>query len=73
MLNPADLAAYTAQQVANLVDVDAYAVRDEGFRRQEAAMKKISRLKKQMAKAQKELAESGRIIEAALAEQKRAA
>lgn len=64
-LNPADLATYTAEQVASLADVDVYEVRQEGFRRQTAAEKKIARLKKQLAQAQKELAESGIIIEAA--------
>jgi hypothetical protein len=73
MLNASDLAKYTAAQVANLADVDFYAVRDEGFRRQTAAEKKIARLQKQLAAAQRELAESHEIINAAFAEQRRAA
>lgn len=40
MLNATDLQTYTAQQVASLADVDVYAVRSEGERRQAAAAKK---------------------------------
>lgn len=72
-LNPADLAKMTAFEVANLADLDYYAVRDEGFRRQALAEKKLAKLQKQMAAAQKEMAEAGRIIEAAFKEQRRAA
>ena len=73
MLNPTDLAKYTATEVANLADVDFYAVRNEGFRRQSAAEKKIAKLQKQIAAAQREMAEAALIIEAAFAEQRRAA
>lgn len=66
MLNSKDLATYTAQQVASLADVDAYAVRDEGFRRQSAAEKKLARLAKQIETARKEMAESQIIIKAGL-------
>lgn len=63
-LNPSDLQKYTAHEVASLVDVDSYAVRDEGQRRQDAADKKISKLKKQMEAAIKELADSHLILNA---------
>jgi hypothetical protein len=67
MLNPADLQTYTAEQAASLVDIDMHAVRDEGYRRQSAAEKKIARLTKQLAAAHAEMAASARIITAALA------
>ena len=73
MLNAADLAKYTAAEVASLADVDFYAVRDEGFRRQTAAEKKLAKLQKQLAAAQREMAEAAAIIEAAFAEQRKAA
>ena len=66
MLDAKDLATYTAAQVASLADVDAYAVRDEGFRRQTAAEKKIARLTKQLADAHREMQISQGIICAAL-------
>jgi|GEM_PF-2390649 hypothetical protein len=72
-LNPADLATYTAKQVASLVDVDVFAVRDEGFRRQTAAEKKIAKLRKQLEAAQREMAEAHLIIEAAFRQQAREA
>lgn len=72
-LNTSDLKTYTTQQVASLIDVDVYAVRAEGERRQAAAMLKIARLKKQLEAAQRELAESHSIIRAAYAEIERAA
>lgn len=65
MLNAADLATYTASQVASLADVDVYAVRAEGERRQNAAEKKISSLMKQLAKAQAMMAEGEVILNAA--------
>ena len=65
-LNPADLATYTAQQVASLADLDRWAVKDEGFRRQNAAERKIARLTKQIESARREMAESALIIQAAL-------
>lgn len=67
-LNPADLAKMTATEVANLADLDAYAVRAEGFRRQDAAEKKIAKLQAQLAKAQAEMRSAGMIIEAAFKE-----
>ena len=72
-LNAADLAKMTSYEVAGLADLDFYAVRDEGFRRQTAAEKKIAKLQKQLAAAQAELAAAGTIIEAAFREQRRAA
>lgn len=68
-----ELAKMTAYEVANLADLDFYAVRDEGFRRQAAAEKKLDRLQKQIAKAQAEMAEATSIIEAAFVEQRKAA
>lgn len=67
-LNANDLQKMTANEVANLADIDVYAVREEGFRRQTAAEKKIARLQKQLAAAQREMAEAGVIITSALKE-----
>lgn len=64
-LNPADLAKYSAAEVANLADLDMHAVRNEGERRQEAAMKKLASLKRQIVKAEAELAGAAIIILAA--------
>lgn len=72
-LNATDLQTYTAAQVANLADVDFYAVRNEGFRRQTAAEKKLAKLRKQIEAAEREMKEAGMIIEAAFNEQQRAA
>ncbi len=72
-LNAADLQKMTAREVSNLADLDFYAVRDEGFRRQAIAEAKVARLQKQIEKARKEMEEAGQIITAALAEQTRAA
>lgn len=68
-LNANDLMKMKATEVADLADVDFYAVRDEGFRRQTAAEAKLARLLKQVAKAQAEMAEAGLIITAALRQQ----
>lgn len=68
-LNANDLMKMKATEVADLADVDFYAVRDEGFRRQAAAEAKIDKLQKQMAKAQAQMAEAALIITAALNEQ----
>lgn len=72
-LNPADLAKMTAFEVADLADLDHHAVRDEGFRRQAIAEKKLAKLQKQMEAASKEMAEAGRIIQAAIKESAKAA
>lgn len=72
-LNPADLATYTAKQVASLADVDVYTVRAEGFRRQTAAEKKMARARKMLEQAQREMAESHIIIEAAFRQMEREA
>lgn len=69
MLNSDDLKKMSAYEVANLADVDYFAVRKEGERRQSAAEKKIERIKKQLAAAQREMEESHKIINAALREQ----
>jgi hypothetical protein len=72
-LNAADLQTYSYQQVAGLADVDFYAVRDEGYRRQRAAEKAFARAQKALAKAQEDMQEAGVIIQAALNEQRRSA
>jgi hypothetical protein len=72
-LNAADLQKMTASEVASLADLDFYAVRDEGFRRQAAAEAKLAKIRKQLANAEREMAEAGAIITAALSEQRRAA
>ena len=68
-LNANDLMKMKATEVANLADIDFYAVRDEGFRRQAAAEAKLARLAKQVAAAQAEMAAAAAIITAALNEQ----
>jgi len=72
-LNPTDLQKMTALEVANLADIDVFAVRDEGFRRQTVAEKKLAKLTKQIEAAKREMAEAANIISAAFAEQARAA
>lgn len=67
-LNAADLAKYSAAEVASLADVDVYSVREEGFRRQTAAEKKIATLRKQLAKAEQEMRDAEIIITAAFRE-----
>jgi len=64
-LNPADLVKYSAKEVASLADLDMHAVRDEGFRRHAAAVKKLASLQRQMAKAQADLAAAEMIVAAA--------
>ena len=64
-LNPEELKTYSAAEVANLADMDKYAVRDEGHRRQEIAEKKLAKLRKQIEAAQKEMADAQAIITAA--------
>lgn len=64
-LNAADLATYTADQVASLADLDPWAVRDEAYRRNTAACKALERAKKALAKAEREIAESVVILDAA--------
>jgi hypothetical protein len=72
-LNATDLQKMSAREVAGLADLDFYSVRDEGYRRQTAAERKITRLRKQLAAAQQEMDEAAQIIEAALGEQNKAA
>lgn len=72
-LNPTDLQKMSAYEVAGLADLDAYAVRDEGFRRQAAAEKKLARLQRQIEAAKREMGDAGKIIEAAFLELGRAA
>lgn len=72
-LNPTDLQKMTSYEVAGLADLDAYAVRDEGFRRQAAAEKKLAKLLKQIEAVKREQAEAAQVINAALAELRRAA
>ena len=67
-LNPTDLAHMATWEVANLADLDPYAVRDEGFRRQAAAEKKLARLQKQIEAAKAEMAGAAIVINAALRE-----
>lgn len=67
-LNANDLMKMTAREVAGLADLDAYAVREEGFRRQTLAEKKLARLAKQIAKAKAEMEEAGTIITTAFKE-----
>lgn len=67
-LNPADLKHYSAAEVAQLADLDKWAVRDEGHRRQYLAEKKLAKLRGQIEIAQRELAEAAQIITAANAQ-----
>ena len=64
ILNPSDLKTYTAEQVASLVNVDNYAIRTEGYRRQDVAERKMTRLRNQLETAQREMADSQFIINA---------
>lgn len=74
-LSQTDLMTYSAKQVASLADVDAHAVRDEGFRRQDVYQDEVERIEAQIARLKLKL-ESARakrdgaqtIIEAAFAE-----
>lgn len=67
-LTASDLKTYSAREVASLADLDKWAVRDEGFRRQELAEKKLAKLRKQIAAAELEMAEAHIIINAANAQ-----
>jgi hypothetical protein len=67
-LSSQDLAKYSATEVASLADVDVYAVRAEGERRQAAAQKRIASLCKQIAKEEANLTGSHIIMKAAFAE-----
>lgn len=71
MLNSEDLAVYSATQVASLADVDVYAVRMEGERRQNQAEKKIASLMRQLEKARNLMAEGEVILNAAFKEMSR--
>lgn len=62
MINPNDAKKYTTYELCNLVDIDPITIRKEGERRQSVAMKKIEKLKKQLASAQEELENSQLII-----------
>jgi len=53
MLNPKDLASYTAEQVASLADIDWRAVRNEAGRRSDDAGKKLARALKTVEAARK--------------------
>ena len=64
-LNAADLRKMASHEVANLVDIDKWSVRNEGERRQAAAEKKVASLRKQLAKAEAEMAEAHAILRAA--------
>lgn len=66
-LSPEDLRKYAWHEVANLADIDRWAVRDEGERRQAAAEKRIESLKRQMAKAEQQRKDAREIILAAWA------
>ncbi len=72
-LNANDLQKMSAAEVAGLADLDFYAVRDEGFRRQAVAEAKLAKLRKQITNAEREISEAANIINTALLEQRRAA
>lgn len=57
---------YLEHELISVASEDWYAVRDEGFRRQEIASKKVAKIQKQLAKAQAELDSAQRIITAAM-------
>ena len=67
-LTASDLKTYSAREVASLADLDKWAVRDEGFRRQELAEKKLAKLRKQIAATELEMIEAHLIINAANAQ-----
>ena len=64
-MSAADIKTYTAQQVASLVDIDLHVVREEGHRRRDVAGKKMERLRKQLAAAQREMDDGENILIAA--------
>jgi cell division protein FtsB len=66
-LDATDLATYSAIQVASLADVDRWAVRDEGFRRQAKAEKMLARAEKLRKEAEKLMKEAQMVIAAARA------
>lgn len=70
-LNPSDLQKMTASEVADLADLDFYAVRDEGFRRQALAEKKLVKLERQLAAVRRQMNDAAVIIQSALSEQQR--
>lgn len=65
-LNPKDLEKYSFAEVASLVDVDRYAVRDEGMRRQSLAEKKLAKLNRQIEVAKEELRQAQEILKVSL-------
>lgn len=67
-LSADDLKKMASHEVSSLADLDAHAVREEGFRRQAVAEKKISRLQRQLLAAQREMADASTIIQSAFAE-----
>lgn len=73
MLCASDLTKMKAREVADLADVDFHAVRDEGFRRQHLAEKKLAKARKALESAQNEMKAAEAIILAAFAEQQKAA
>ena len=62
-----DLSGYNTNELANVVDLDAHAVRDEAIRRADRAAKAAARAKAALAKAMAELDECEKALRAALA------
>jgi hypothetical protein len=56
---------YTNAELRNSIDMDAYAVRNEAERRGSLITKKLARLYKQIAEAEKEQIELNETVEAA--------
>lgn len=65
-LNPADLAKWTAYELENSIHIDCHAVRDEAARRSDLAAKKIAKLRKQLAAAERESSDAFRIYNLAV-------
>ena len=70
-LNASDLTKWTASEVANSADIDPHAVRDEGYRRHDAATKKLAKLLRQVEAAKREMELAEVIIRAAHVEMAR--
>jgi hypothetical protein len=68
-----EMQSLTTYECIGMADLEPHMVRDEGFRRQEIAMKKLAKLQKQVEAAKKALAEAGMIAAAGMAEIAKAA
>jgi hypothetical protein len=71
-MTSSEMQTLTAYECIGMADLEPHMVRDEGFRRQEIAMRKLAKLQKQVDAAKKTLAEAGMIAAAGMAEMAKA-